>query len=83
VKYSDLDINGHFNSIKYIEHFVDAFPLDMFKSREIRRFEISYLSEGMYGMPLTLHIKPASADEYLLAIAHEGKAISRAKAIWS
>jgi len=82
VKYSDLDINGHFNSIKYIEHFVDAFDIELFKSHEIRRFEISYLSEGLYNMPLTLHCKDIADNEFLLAIAHEGKAICRAKAIW-
>jgi acyl-ACP thioesterase len=83
VKYSDLDINGHFNSIKYIEHFVDAFPLDMFKSREIRRFEISYLLEGRYGMPLMLHKKETGEHEYSLAFCHENKAVCRAKAVWT
>ena len=25
-RYSDIDINGHVNSIKYIEHILDLFP---------------------------------------------------------
>ena len=83
VKYSDLDINGHFNSIKYIEHLLDLFELDLFSRKEVRRFEISYLSEGRYDMPLTLHKKEVAPDRYNMAICNEGKAICRAIATWS
>ncbi|MDR2473525.1 MAG: acyl-[acyl-carrier-protein] thioesterase [Tannerella sp.] len=82
VKYSDLDINEHFNSIKYIEHLLDIFPLELFTTNEIHRFEISYLTEGKYGMNLTLHCKQYGNNEYGLAISHEGKALCRAKAKW-
>jgi acyl-ACP thioesterase len=82
VKYSDLDINGHFNSIKYMEHLLDLFDLDLFARKEVRRFEIAYLSEGRYGMPLTLHRKETAPDKYCMAICHEGKAICRAAAEW-
>jgi acyl-ACP thioesterase len=82
VKYSDLDINGHFNSIKYMEHVLDLFDLDLYRTKEVRRFEMAYLSEGMYGMPLTLHKTKVAADEYYMSICHEGKAICRAKAVW-
>ncbi len=30
-RYSDIDINGHVNSIKYIEHILDLFPIEFFK----------------------------------------------------
>ncbi|MDR1381897.1 MAG: acyl-[acyl-carrier-protein] thioesterase [Tannerella sp.] len=83
VKYSDLDINGHFNSIKYMERLLDLFDLDMFVRKEVKRFEIAYLSEGRYGMPLTLHKKETSEDRYSMAICHEGKAICRANATWT
>ena len=83
VRYSDLDINGHFNSIKYIEHLLDLFDLDLFREKEVRRFDISYLSEGRYDMPLTLHKKETAQDKYNMAICHEGKAICRAETIWA
>ena len=82
VKYSDLDINGHFNSIKYMEHLIDLFELDLFREKEVKRFEISYLSEGKYGMPLLLHKKETDPDTFTMSICHEGKAICRAIAKW-
>lgn len=82
VKYSDLDINGHLNSIKYMEHLLDMFDISMFEQKDIRRFEISYLSEGRYGMELTLHSAETNPDQYAMAISHEGKAICRASVNW-
>jgi acyl-ACP thioesterase len=83
VKYSDLDINGHINSIKYMEHLLDLFEPDLFREKEIRRFEIAYLSEGRYGMPLALHKKEIEPDKYNMAVSHEGRAICRAMAEWT
>ena len=78
VKYSDIDINGHFNSIKYIEHLLDMFELDLFQQKEVKRFEIAYLAEGKYDMPLTLHQKETEPDHYIMAICNPEKAICRA-----
>lgn len=82
VKYSDLDVNGHFNSIKYMEHLLDLFPLDLFREKEVQRFEIAYLSEGWYDMSLMLHKKEMASDVYHLAMCTEEKTICRAMATW-
>ena len=82
IKYSDLDINGHLNSIKYMEHLLDLFDLDLFKTKDIKRFEIAYQSEGKYGMELMLHKKEADSGKYDMAICNEGKAICRAAVTW-
>lgn len=82
VKYSDLDINGHLNSVKYMEHLLDMFDIRMFTEKEVRRFEITYLSEGYFGMDTTLHSLEVAPDQYAMAICHEGKAICRASVKW-
>lgn len=82
VKYSDLDVNGHLNSIKYMEHLLDLFDLELFKEKNISRFEITHQSEGKYGMELSLHSASMEPDKYNMAICHEGKAICRAAVSW-
>lgn len=82
IKYSDLDINRHLNSMKYMEHLIDLFDIDRFREQEIGRIEIAYQSEGKQGMPLTLHVAEAGSGKYDMAICHEGKAICRAAASW-
>ncbi len=82
VKYSDLDVNGHFNSIKYMEHLLDLFDLSLFTAHEVSRFEIAYQSEGRYGMPLTLHKGSPNGARYDMAICHEGKSLCRAAVTW-
>ena len=39
--YNDVDINGHINSVKYIEHVLDLWSLDWYRQHRIRRFELA------------------------------------------
>ena len=84
VRYSDLDVNRHLNSVKYIEHILDLFDIEKFKSQKISRFEIVYLAEGKYGMELSLHLKELEpSTKYAAAICDSsGKAICRAMVVW-
>lgn len=54
-KYSDIDINGHVNSIRYIEHILDLFPIDVLRKHHIRRFEMAYIAESYYGDILSFY----------------------------
>jgi acyl-ACP thioesterase len=49
VKYSDIDINLHANSMKYIEWMVDLLPLGFFQNRYVRRIDINYVNEIYFG----------------------------------
>ncbi len=51
--YTDIDINGHVNSIKYIEHIMNLFPLDWYAGHVVRRFEMAYVAESYYGDTLS------------------------------
>lgn len=82
VKYSDIDINKHLNSIKYIEHFVDTFPLEMYSEKEIHNFEINYLTEGKYGAKLDISKKEVESDKFILEMIDNGKVICSSRVTW-
>ena len=63
-RYSDIDINGHVNSIKYIEHILDLFPMDTFKDKQVKRFEMAYVAESYYGDTLSFYLEEKNENEY-------------------
>lgn len=66
--YSDVDINGHINSIKYIEHLLDLFPQQQFEQHRLRRFEIAYKAEAHLGDQLLFYIDTLSPSEQQVEI---------------
>lgn len=79
-KYSDIDINGHVNSIRYIEHILDLFPIDLYKSKRIQRFEMAYVAESYYGDELSFFEEEVRENEYHVEIKKNGsEVVCRAK----
>ena len=58
--YNDVDINGHINSVKYIEHVLDLWPLDWYREHQIKRFEIAYVAEAHQGDQLSFYRETSS-----------------------
>nr|WP_320059801.1 acyl-ACP thioesterase domain-containing protein [uncultured Bacteroides sp.] len=82
-KYSDIDINGHVNSIRYIEHILDLFPLEMYKTKRIRRFEMAYVAESYYGDELSFIKQKVAEGEYHLEVMKNGQeVVCRSKVIF-
>lgn len=89
--YNDVDINGHINSVKYIEHVLDLWPLEWYKERTIRRFEIAYVAEAHAGDTLSFYREKIAAeaengaaeDEYCIRIVRtDGTECCRSKVIF-
>ena len=53
--YNDVDVNGHINSVKYIEHLLDLWDLDWYRTYFIKRFEIAYVAEAHHGDQLNFY----------------------------
>lgn len=62
VRYSDIDLNGHVNSIKYVEHVLDLFSPAHYAQHPLHRVEVAYVAESNYGDRLQLVCNEGEAD---------------------
>jgi len=69
-RYNDVDINGHVNSVKSIEHVIDVFPIEKYKSHRIKRFDIAYVAESHAGDTLRFYKEVGNEpEEWLVRIS--------------
>ncbi|EJX00943.1 acyl-ACP thioesterase [gut metagenome] len=82
-KYSDIDINGHVNSIRYIEHILDLFSMDVYRKKRISRFEMAYVAESYYGDELSFYIDEQQENVYQVEVKkNASEVVCRAKIIF-
>ena len=78
--YSDVDINGHINSIKYIEHILDLFSREDFENKQLSRFEIAYKAESYLGDKLSFYKQVISDEETDIEVRkNESEVVCQAK----
>ena len=83
VKYSDMDINGHVNSIRYIEHILDLFPVDAFKEKRVRRFEMAYVAETMATDTMAYYMDKVDDDNFDIEVKkNQADVVCRSKVIF-
>ena len=83
IKYSDIDINGHVNSIKYIEHILNLFPMDTFREKLIKRFEMAYVAESYYGDTLNFYLEEKNENEFDIEVKKNNQeVVVRSKVIF-
>ncbi len=81
--YSDVDINGHINSVKYIEHILDLFDLDWYKCHKVKRFDIAYVSESHCGDTLNFYQEETGEDTFYVRITKIDKSGNEVEAVRS
>jgi acyl-ACP thioesterase len=84
-KYSDIDINGHVNSVRYIEHILDLLPLEKHREERLKRFEIAYITESYFGDQLDIYMdEDKNENVYMVEVRKHfsGEVVCRAKMEW-
>lgn len=66
--YNDVDVNGHINSVKYIEHILDLFDIDYYLTHFLQRFEIAYVAESHQGDKLKFYVEEGQEEEFCIKI---------------
>ncbi|HAQ21088.1 MAG TPA: hypothetical protein DCR40_17925 [Prolixibacteraceae bacterium] len=71
VLFSEIDINQHFNSVKYVERVLDDFGIDFLDRFEPAEVEVNYLKEGQAGDSLAVSANPLAEHEFLNCLVRE------------
>jgi len=63
VHFSDIDVNRHVNSAKYLEWIIDSHLQVHLETKEIKALEISFLSEAMQNDGVTVYSEESNGFE--------------------
>lgn len=80
---SDLDINGHFNSIRYLQLAVDSVYIIYKECLDVKRqvpfrIEMTYASETFYGDTLRVYTQSQGGGEYHVALQNSNGVAAKA-----
>lgn len=82
VKYSDIDINGHVNSVRYVQWISDCFSLDCYRKCAVSRFEINYMNEMMYDDFVEIVGQELEKGDFRFEIRKDDKVACRARIVF-
>lgn len=77
-KYTDIDFYRHVNTVRHIELLLNQFDIDDFDRYFIRRFEIAFMQEGIYGQ--TVQIRHTMKDGVkCFSVVYDDKPLTRSR----
>lgn len=91
VRYSDLDVNGHVNNVRYLDWALESMAIELLQSSAIRELEVHFRAEAVLGDAVIVRTAlledDASQREKVFAhviLQHESlKELARLRTAWS
>ena len=87
VQYTDIDIVYHVNNVKYIEMILNAFPLEIHKSKKVKSLEINYLGETNYAQEVQIYRERTIGEEHIQLVnivrKSDNREVCRGRLIWT
>lgn len=82
--FSDIDVNQHVNSTRYLQWMLDSHSHEFLKTRTPTSIELSFLSEALPDDEVTV-LSETNADGELCCVKRtaDGRELSRARIVWS
>lgn len=82
-KYTDCDVNRHVNTVKYLDLLLNQFTLNKFDHEYIKRFEIAFLKETLYGTEAQVLLDDTIPNDCRLEVNANGASHVRARIIFN
>lgn len=62
-RYTDIDFYGHVNTLRYLQLLQNRFPMQLYATHLLHRFEIAFMHECYYGETATILALPEYPEE--------------------
>ena len=83
VRYTDIDVNRHVNSVRYVGWILDAYPFGFHREHCVRILEVNYLGETLEGEVLSVRTRQTGAAVYCHSLTKaSGDEVCRARLEW-
>ncbi len=82
VRYTDIDVNNHVNSSRYLQWMLDSLPRSLLEERNLSSFEINFLAEAQTGDKVYTATVEAEG-QYYCEVKREGDGAGLCRAIVS
>ena len=83
ILYSDIDINRHLYSMRYIEWAMDLPDLETHEQQRLKSADVNYMSEVLYNQDVTM-LMQRSGDSTLIEMQNsDNKPMFRAEFVWN
>jgi acyl-ACP thioesterase len=86
VRYSDLDLNGHVNNVRYVEWSVEGVEQEVLDAWIVRGLDFHFMAEGNYGDAVTVRSTRMSERDGMLTYGHvvrtANQELARARTEW-
>ncbi|MBR5843083.1 MAG: acyl-[Bacteroidaceae bacterium] len=83
VCYSDIDLNRHVNSARYVEYLLNQYPFEWFDNNRVARFEIAYAHEARPGIEIDVYREIKAEHDHTLELRHEGNTLCRSRIVFA
>lgn len=84
VLFTEIDINQHFNTDRYLERIINSYDFAFHKKYDLKKFEINFLKEGMPDDLLAVKKQTLAPNTHICSVVREGDGVDliRAQLIW-
>ena len=82
VHYSDIDLNKHTNSMKYVEWMLNTFDLAQFEHRILARFDVNYTHEALFGEQIAIVRADTEHETHFDLKSSEGRSLCKTRMVF-
>ncbi len=83
VRYTDIDVNGHVNNVRYFEWVLDSVPSQRLAAARVREVEASFVSEALLGDSVSVRsVDGPSESRHTVVDLEGGREICRLRLGW-